>query len=96
MGHSHTAGFLGVIIEVCLSIHISVITNDLDGVLISTYSTISAQTPELTVGCSCRSSIRVFIAVQRKIGDIIVDTDGEFFLGEALELPAEFEIEDIS
>ena len=71
------------------------VTDNFNGVFVCTYSTVCTETPEFTVGGSCRSGIRVFITVQRKIGDIIIDTDGEFFLGEALELPAEFEIEDI-
>ena len=56
MRHGNTAGLLGVVIKVCLSVHISVITDDLDGVLVSTYRTVSAKTPELTVGCSLWSS----------------------------------------
>ena len=31
------AGLLGVIIEVSLSVHVCVVTDDLDGVLVSTY-----------------------------------------------------------
>ena len=53
--HGNTAGLLGVIIEVSLSIHVGVVTDDLNGVLVSTYSTVSAQTPELAVDGSFRS-----------------------------------------
>ena len=45
--HCNTAGLLGVIIKICLSIHICIVTNDLDGVFVSTYSTISSKSPEL-------------------------------------------------
>ena len=50
--HSNTAGLLGVVIKVCLSVHICVVADDLDGVLVSAYGTVSAKAPELTVGCS--------------------------------------------
>ena len=53
--HGNTAGLLGVIIKVCLSVHIGVVTDDLDGVLVCTYGTVSAQTPELTVDGAFRS-----------------------------------------
>ena len=39
MGNGYTTWFFGIIIKVSLSIHISIITDDLDGVLVSTYST---------------------------------------------------------
>ena len=55
VGHGNTAGLLGVIIEVSLCVHIGVIADDLDGVLVCTYGTVCAQTPELTVGGSFRS-----------------------------------------
>ena len=53
--HGNTTGLLGVIIKVSLSVHICVVTDDLDGVLVSTYSTVSAQSPELAVDGSFRS-----------------------------------------
>ena len=53
--HGNTAGLLGVIIKVSLSVHVGVVTDDLDGVLVCTYGTVSAQTPELTVDGSFRS-----------------------------------------
>ena len=76
--HGNTAGFLGVIIKVCLCVHICIVTNDLDGVLVSTYSTVSSQTPELTVDSSFRSGNQRSAYFQRQIGNIIYDTDGEF------------------
>ena len=47
--HCHTAGLLGVIIEVSLCIHICVVTDDLDGVLVCSYCTVSSKSPEFTV-----------------------------------------------
>ena len=76
--HGHTTGFLGIIIKVSLSIHISVVTDDLDGVLVSTYSTVGTQTPELAVDGSCRSSNQRSANLKRQIGNIIYDTQSEF------------------
>ena len=78
--HGNTAGLLGVIIKVCLSIHICIITNDLDGVLVCTYSTVSAKSPELAVDGSFRSRNERCAQLQRKVCHIIVDTDCEFLL----------------
>ena len=77
MGNCNTTGLLGVIIKVCLSVHICVVTNDLDGVLVGTYCTICTKTPELTVCSSFRSSNRIFLNIQGKICNIIDDTDGK-------------------
>ena len=76
--HGNTAGFLGVIIKVCLRIHVCVITNDLDGVLICAYRTVCAQSPELTVDGSFRCGNQRSANFQRQIGYIIHDTYGEF------------------
>ena len=53
--HSHAAGLLGIVIKICLSIHIGVVADDLDGVLVGAYGTVRAKTPELTVGGSLGS-----------------------------------------
>jgi hypothetical protein len=53
--HGNTAGLLGVIVEVSLCIHIGVITDDLDGVLVRADGTVCAKTPELAVDGSFRS-----------------------------------------
>ena len=81
MGNGNTAGLLGVIIKICLSIHIGVVTDDLDGVLVSTYGTVCTKTPELTVDGSFGSGNCDFLACrQGQIGYIINDTDGEYLL----------------
>ena len=80
--NSHTTGLLGVIIEVCLCVHIGVVADDLDGVLVGAYGTVCSQTPELAVGGSLRSRYRILFYFQRKVGHIIDDTDGKsVFLG---------------
>ena len=42
VGTGNTAGFLGIVLKICLDIHIGVITDDLDGVLIGSDCTIRA------------------------------------------------------
>ena len=85
MGNRNTTGLLGVIIEVCLSKLVGVVTDDLDGVLICTYGTVCAETPELTSGGACRSGNRIFGNFERKIGNVINDTDGKGLLLGVLE-----------
>ena len=49
MGDSDTAGLLRVILEICLSILICVVTDDLDGVLVCADCTVAAESPELAL-----------------------------------------------
>ena len=77
--HCNTAGLLGVIIEVSLSVHVCIVTDDLDGVLVSTYSTICSKSPELTVCSSFWCCNKRSACFQRKVCNIINDTDCEFF-----------------
>ena len=46
--HCYATRFFGVVIEVCLSIHISVVTDDFDSGFIRTYSTVRTEAPEFT------------------------------------------------
>ena len=71
----NTAWLLGVIIKICLSIHICVVTDNLDRVLVSTNSTVRTKSPELTACNSFRSCYRWRTCRKWKISYIIVDTD---------------------
>ena len=84
MGHCNTAGLLGVIIKVCLSVHIGVVADDLNGVLVCTYGTVGAKTPELTVGGSCRCGNKRSAYRQGQVGNIIYDTGGKSLDGAVL------------
>ena len=56
MGDGDTTGLLGVILEVCLDELIGMVTDNLGGVLVSTYGTVTAETPELAFyGSFCGS-----------------------------------------
>ena len=76
-----TGGLLGVILEVCLNKLVGVVTDDLDGVLVSTNGTVSTETPELTADCTCSRSVGSGLFFERKTGDVVNDTDGEVVLG---------------
>ena len=45
--HCNTTRLLRVIVEVSLCIHVSIVTDDLDRVLVSSYSTVSSKSPDL-------------------------------------------------
>ena len=49
VGNGDAAGLLGVILEVSLNVLVSVIADDLDGVLVSADGAVAAQTPELAL-----------------------------------------------
>lgn len=55
----YAARLLGVVSKVCLSIKVGMVTDDLNGVFVSAYSTVCAQTPELAGCCSGRSGIKL-------------------------------------
>ena len=78
VGHGYAAGFLGVIVKICLRIHVCVVSDNLNRVLICANSTVSSESPELTVDGSFRSGNRVFFYFQRKVGNIIINTNCKF------------------
>ncbi len=78
MGHGYAAGFLGVIVKICLRIHVCVVSDNLDGVLVRANCTVCAKSPELTVNRSFRSGNRIFLHFQRKVGYIVIDTNRKF------------------
>ena len=77
--HCNTTGFLWIIIKVSLCIHICVITDDLDRVLVSSDCSVSSKSPELTVDCSFWCCNQWCTNFKWKICNIIVDTDCESF-----------------
>ena len=77
MGDGDTAGLLGVILEVCLYIFVGVVTDDLDGVLVCTNSTIAAQTPEFALDGAFCCGVWSFFFFQGQMSNVIVDAQGE-------------------
>ena len=80
MRNRYAAGFFGVILEVSLSFLVRVVADDLDGVLVCTNGTVSAETPEFTSLCALRSNIRIFGTLNGKVCNIIKDGKCKFFL----------------
>ena len=78
----HAAGLLGVILEVCLNILVSVVADDLDGVLVCADRTVAAQTPELALlgASSCGDGSGLDFR-QRQEGNVVGDAQGETLLG---------------
>ena len=78
----NTTGFFGVIAEVCLCIFVCMVTNDLDGVLVCTYSTVSTQTPEFAGDCAIVTcNVNFFANFQGCVCHVIHDTQCEVVFG---------------
>ncbi len=71
-----TAGLFGVIAEVSLRVHICVVTDNLDGVLVRANRTVCAQTPEFAADCAV-IACNVYFLANRKgcICYVVHDTD---------------------
>ena len=84
VGDGQAAGLLGVVIEVALGIHIGVVADDLDGVLVGAHGAVGAQAPELTRGGASGSGIGVLGGIQGQMGHVVHNADGEALLGLVL------------
>ena len=84
VGNGQAAGLLGVIVKVALGVHVGVVADDLDGVLVGAHGAVGAQAPELTRGGAGRSGIGILGGVQRQMGHIVHNADGEALLGLVL------------
>ena len=78
--NGYAATLLGVVGEVTLSIHVGVVTDDLDGVFVCTNGTVGAVTPELASDAVFRSGNNRSANFERGVGNIIHDTNGEVVL----------------
>ena len=77
VGNCNAAGLLGVVSEVSLRVHVGVVADDLDGVLVSANGAIRAKTPELAACCAFRSGVRVLGDFEGQMSYIVVDTQCE-------------------
>ena len=78
MGHGDTAGLLGVISEISLSIELGLVADDLDSGLVGTNSTVGTQAPELAGSSAGRSQVNILrIQGQGSAVQVIINTDGE-------------------
>ena len=81
VGDGLGARLLGVIDEVALAVQWSILTNDLDAVLIGADGAIGTKSIEEGAGDVMGLDIKTLIIRQAGEGDVVVDADGEVVLG---------------
>ena len=85
MRNRHAARLLGIVLEVGLHVLVSVVADDLDGVLVRADRAVAAQAPELALDGPRRRGVRaVGVLRQRKVGHVVDDADGELASGLVL------------
>ena len=77
------AGLHGIIGEVSLSVLAAHEADGGDGVLVGAHGAVAAQTPQLAADLAGMGQLNLLV-VQRGIGHIIIDADGEVVLGSLL------------
>ena len=80
MRHCYATRFFGVVIEVCLCIQVSVVTDDFDSGFVCTYSTVRTEAPEFTFSQTRSFNFYAFSTIQGQECNIIIDTQCEEFL----------------
>ncbi|OPZ60770.1 MAG: hypothetical protein BWY87_00264 [Deltaproteobacteria bacterium ADurb.Bin510] len=75
------ARLLGVIGEVALGVHVGVVADDFDRVLVGAHGAIRAQTVELALDRTLSRAFDLGQQRQRGVGDVVDDADGEAILG---------------
>ena len=80
MACGDTSRLVGIIGKVTLDVHVGVVADDLDGVVVGTDSSIRAKTPEHALGGALRDRVDLTSDREREVSDIILDTDGEVVL----------------
>ena len=79
--YGDAAGFLGVVGEIRLRVHVGVIADDLDRGLVRADRAVGAEAPELAGGGADRRGVDVFSRRQRGEGDVVDDAQREPVLG---------------
>ena len=74
------AGLLRVVLEVGLDILVGMVADDLDGVLVGTDGSVAAQTPELALDGAFGGRVGSKALIQREVGHIVDDAEGEHAL----------------
>ena len=75
--YGNTAGFLGVIGKVSLSVHIRVVTDNLNSALVGADRAVGAKAPELASRRAFRRRVDVFAEGQGRVGNVVDDADSE-------------------
>ncbi len=80
MGNRQAAGFLGIVGEIALRVHIGVIADDLDGVLVRADGAVCAKAPELARVRAFGRRVGVFLNFERKVRNVIRNAYGKALL----------------
>ncbi len=80
VGYGETARLLGVVRKVTLCVHVGVVTNNLNGLLVCANSTVSAKAEEFALHGTGRYGVEVSFNVKRGVGNVVVDTNVEVVL----------------
>ncbi len=81
VGNGQAAGFLGVVLVVTLRVHVRMVTDDLDAVLVGANGTVGTKAVELAADQILGSDVQLFPDGQGGVGHIIGDAHGEVVLG---------------
>ena len=81
MRNGDAAALLGIVEEISLRVHIGVIADDLDGVFVRADRAVRAETVELTADRARGRGVVLFGEVERRVGEIVVNTHGEVVFG---------------
>ena len=82
MAPGDAEGLLGVVLEVRLGVHIGVVADDLDGVLVGAHGAVAAQAPELAADHLLVGQGQAVAHGQGAVGHIVLNAHGE--AGEGL------------
>ena len=81
MRAGETTRLLGVITEVCLTVFVGVVTDNLHGVLVGTHGTVGTQTEELGLEDTLAAQSHLLLGGERGHGEVVHKTYGEAVLG---------------
>ena len=84
MADGETAGLLGVVGKVALGVHVGVVADDLDGVLVGAYGAVGAEAVELAGDGALGGRVDGGAERQAEIGHVVDDAHGEVVLGLGL------------
>ena len=83
MRNGEAAGLLGVVGEVALSVHVGVVADDLDGVLVGANSAVGAEAEELALHGAGGHGVDVGAHFEGQVGDVVLNAHGEVVLGRS-------------
>ena len=78
------AGLLGIVAEVRLRVHIGVVADDLDGVLVRAHGAVGAEAVEHAGDQAFGAGVDLLAQLEGGAGHIVDDADGEVVLGLVL------------